>query len=507
MNIRPKTVRRLSVLFAGLAIFAAGVAMLLVRSVQKEQATVASIRARAFADYARHDYPAAVKLFGTYINAGAAESTDAEAVFAYGMARSQVPMEGNRQIAEAVNLLQKYLDLAPADPHDAKHQLLMLYSRARYNKEARTLASDLLAKNPDDLDALRAETIAMINDRDFAAALPACRAVNRLDPTDIPWQNRELQLMSQTHEPAERIVAHARDLAAAHPGDPRLQIVLSLAFDLTGDASHAHQALEAAAGLPPPDAIAALRLLTTSPRWLRLWMNVASAAPNSDAASKWLNQLTPVIPSDAPAQRIALADAWERVGARFDASAAHDTARAILRPIIAAPNAPPDAWRAWAVANQLAGDLAEAERAWQKLADSQPNDPSARNNLAFVLLLQGADGDKLTHAESLAKEAIAADRNNGTFYDTLARIEAKLAKHDQAIANFRIAMQKNPNDVEAMIGLADELQSQPSGREEARALLGRINARLDAGTPLLQPIRKQLEHVKTSLSASIAPGE
>ena len=261
MNIRPKTVRRLSVLFAVFAICAAGVAALLVRSVQKEKATVASIRAMAFADFNRHDYPAAVKLFGTYLNAGAAESTDAEAVFAYGMARSQVPMEGNRHIAEAINLLQKYLDLAPTDAHDARHQLLMLYSRARYNKEARTLASELLGQNPRDVEALRAETAAMINDRDFAGALTACQTLNQLDPTSVYWQDRQLQLMSQRHEPAERIVAHARELAAAHPGDPRFQIVLAGAFELTGDSAQAEQAVEAAARLPPPDAITALRLI------------------------------------------------------------------------------------------------------------------------------------------------------------------------------------------------------------------------------------------------------
>ena len=39
--------------------------------------------------------------------------------------------------------------------------------------------------------------------------------------------------------------------------------------------------------------------------------------------------------------------------------------------------------------------------------------------------------------------------------------------------------------------------------DEARTLLTRINALLDNGSPLLPPIRKELDRVKTALSASL----
>jgi len=261
MNIRRKTVRRLLVLFVALLLFATGIALLLVRSIHKERDTVARMRDAAFRAYDTHDNAAAVKLFGSYLNAGPAEGSDAEAVYAYGMARSQVAMEGNRHIAEAINLLQKYLDLAPADPHDASHQLLKFYTQARYNKEARTLAATLLAKNPHDLEAMRARIAAMINERSFAEALAACYALNQLDPTDALWQERELRLMKDLHQPPEQLVAHARQLLDAHPNDPRFYAVMAMAYDLTGDDASAAKSIETAAKLPPPDAATALQII------------------------------------------------------------------------------------------------------------------------------------------------------------------------------------------------------------------------------------------------------
>jgi cytochrome c-type biogenesis protein CcmH/NrfG len=101
------------------------------------------------------------------------------------------------------------------------------------------------------------------------------------------------------------------------------------------------------------------------------------------------------------------------------------------------------------------------------------------------------------------QEAITSSPNISTFYDTLGRIQSQLAKPADAIKSFRTALDKDPNDVEAMIGLADLLQSKPAGRDEARALLTRINAIVDAGAPIAPTIRKQLDKVKMALSSTL----
>jgi hypothetical protein len=57
--------------------------------------------------------------------------------------------------------------------------------------------------------------------------------------------------------------------------------------------------------------------------------------------------------------------------------------------------------------------------------------------------------------------------------------------------------------VEAMIGLADVLQSRPNDREEAKSLLTRIDAIVQSSTPLPPPLRKQLDRVKSAISSSL----
>ena len=188
------------------------------------------MRNAAFTAYAHHDNKTAVALFGSYVNSGPTESNDAEAIYVYGMARAQVPMEANRHIAEAINLFQKYLDLAPADPHNVSHQLLTLYWRARYNKEALTLAGKLLEKNPRNVEALRAKVIVYLSQRNLADALAACHALNQINPANASWQDRELQLMAELHQPTAQIVAHARELLDSHPHDPRFELVMAQGY-------------------------------------------------------------------------------------------------------------------------------------------------------------------------------------------------------------------------------------------------------------------------------------
>jgi predicted Zn-dependent protease len=152
--------------------------------------------------------------------------------------------------------------------------------------------------------------------------------------------------------------------------------------------------------------------------------------------------------------------------------------------------------------NQSLDNIPEAEHGWREYLVSNPADARAMNNLAYMLLLE-ASPSQLAEAEHLATNAIAADQTVSTFYDTLARIELRLGKTDEAVKNFRMALARNSRNIEAMIGLADALQSRPQDRDEVRALLGRIDAALRAGAPIATPLRKQLDRVRSALTSSL----
>jgi tetratricopeptide (TPR) repeat protein len=244
-------------------------------------------------------------------------------------------------------------------------------------------------------------------------------------------------------------------------------------------------------------------LVAKSPKWAGVWFDLATlGAKDADTAINWLKRVEPSLASDAKLLRVAFVSAWEQVGQKFDSMRAHETAYAELKPIVANSPVPAAAWWQWAIVNQSLGILPEAQRGWEEYLKLNTGDAQGLNNLAYVLLLIG-DPAQLPRARELVLQAITAYPNVSTFYDTLGRIESRAGKTTDAIKDFRLAVDKDPNDLDAMIGLADALQSQPAGRDEARALLGRINAIIDGGTPLTPPIRRQLDRVKSAITSSL----
>lgn len=262
MNIRPKTIRRLLVLFAAFLILSGAIATWLMLSVERSNAQVAQLRVQAKAAYDAKDYSNAARLFNEFLSRSQSQDTDAEAVFDYGVSQMNTPLEGGRNVYEIIGIFEHYLRLEPADPPDASHRLLKLYTQAHYNKEARTLAEKLLAAKPDDVNALRSLVQSQFNDRNYADALAACRRLNQANPTDLGWQCQELDLMEKNHVPADQIVAHARQLLEQHPDDARFQALMSVAqSQYANDAAGAKQSIEAAARLPVPDADSVLQIV------------------------------------------------------------------------------------------------------------------------------------------------------------------------------------------------------------------------------------------------------
>ena len=122
-----------------------------------------------------------------------------------------------------------------------------------------------------------------------------------------------------------------------------------------------------------------------------------------------------------------------------------------------------------------------------------------RNNLAYLLLIRG-DKASLAEARQLAEQAVSADPDNSTFYDTLARLCAQGGDRDQAIRLFRTALEKDPENLEPMIGLADLLTRGGTRQEaaEARGLVVRINQQLEKGQSVSGPLKEQLKTIRNS---------
>jgi cytochrome c-type biogenesis protein CcmH/NrfG len=121
-----------------------------------------------------------------------------------------------------------------------------------------------------------------------------------------------------------------------------------------------------------------------------------------------------------------------------------------------------------------------------------------------VLLLRGKKED-LPEARELAEKAVAQAPGAAGFHDTLARIHADSGRRELALAEFRNALSLDPQNLDAMVGLADELvrSGTKESRAEAKRLLeqvARVVEKPDA-PPLAAPLRKQLDAAKAALDA------
>jgi tetratricopeptide (TPR) repeat protein len=250
------------------------------------------------------------------------------------------------------------------------------------------------------------------------------------------------------------------------------------------------------------DAVSLLRpLAQKDSMWRLVWLDLATVHKDLAAASEWIKQVVPLVPTDLTADQLAIAEAWRRVGEHFDAPTAFQQARDVLAPLRTREPGAANAWQLWAVVSQEMNDLPEAEKGYRE-ALQRGSRPDLQNNLAYVLLAEGGP-EKLAEAEKLTTDAIAAAPNQSTFYDTLARIYAQTGRRDDAMKTFHDALSKDPNNVEAMIGLADVLRSFASGRNEAKQLFGQANSLIQSGVPLPPPLRQQFERVKTAVSSSL----
>lgn len=251
------------------------------------------------------------------------------------------------------------------------------------------------------------------------------------------------------------------------------------------------------------DAAALLEpLLSQSPQWRLVWLELSAAwQKDAQAASDWLAKVAPMLQNGSVQERLALAAEWEEIGTRYDSLAALQQARSVIEPLLTKPPIGASAWQLAALVWQSLDELPRSEEAWRQALSLNPNDPKSQNNLAYVLLREGGE-QRLAEAQRLASAAVAAAPSVSTFYDTLARIQLQQGNRDAALKSFRTGLEKDPDNLEAMIGLADALQARESDRQEARGLMGRINAALQSANPLPPPVRKQLDRVKSALSAT-----
>lgn len=191
------------------------------------------------------DWPRAMDGLGRYIQRASEKGTVTAGDYVrFAKARRNVVLPNNRNLAAAIQCLQKALDMQPGNA-EAQDDLLSLYRTTGYDVEAIALIDAMLAKRPDDVTLLRAKCDIHEGKRRFDQALATAQTILQRFPNDVDGAYRVYRLMLASGVVSGKVDAWVDATVAAHAGDARFQIIAAANASRRGETDKANALLDA----------------------------------------------------------------------------------------------------------------------------------------------------------------------------------------------------------------------------------------------------------------------
>jgi tetratricopeptide (TPR) repeat protein len=369
--------------------------------------------------------------------------------------------------------------------------LVQQYLALRQTDDAATVAERAMDARPDDPEPAQLAYSIYESARRWPQAKRAAQK----------WRDRSLD------NPIAADVAIASAMTWLGDGKAALQQLSPYLDRAKADPDHHAAIIEAAsramivAGNPGAARALLEPLLARDVRWRQHWLRLASRDLSTvDEAASWLNRAAELIPADAQLERLQLAEAWTGVADRLHAPQARQNARKILQEMAAKPEAHPAVLFMLASMDAQDGDRDSAEALYRRILKDHPDQADAQNNLAYLLLMRN---EKLDEAKALATQAAEHSPDTAAFHDTLARINDKLGMRDPAIASFQNALALEPNNLQAMVGMAKVLSTgAEADRNKASEMLRRIESLLQRSKPApsVEALKPDIQSIRERLS-------
>ncbi len=193
MKRHNRTRRRLLVL--GIALLITGACFLTFFVVRESarQRSLLEARAQGLEQYERGEYEAALPNLSRVVRH---DPADMEALLAFAAARSKVPTENNRHLAESISLYSAAIFHEPQNM-TALEGLLALQERAGRRVEWLDTADHILAIEPDHVEALRLKALGHAAGSDLAAAQDWASRLIAIEPEVLRWRVLILQLLRE----------------------------------------------------------------------------------------------------------------------------------------------------------------------------------------------------------------------------------------------------------------------------------------------------------------------
>jgi tetratricopeptide (TPR) repeat protein len=404
------------------------------------------------------------------------------------------------KLGDLEGAIARYEAALAADPADrtALRALEDLYDRTgRTDDYLRTLErfveqGDDVAGPAERLTALRT-LAAALEDRPGAAqrAIAAYQRVLELDPAADDAYRGLARLYQATQQPYERVAILERHVAAARTPADRAALLATVAQAQEVELADPHRAIESHLAVlaideaAKPSLIALARLYQRIEAWERavevlvkhagLLGDVAEAAPllaeagriaegplaDPALAERHLDQALARDPAHYPALAL-LATLHDRGGSARLAAEAHERAEK------AAPSRLDRAAhlvRAAELAASL-GDDARAIGLWERVLRVDPEHVVAGRHVADHLIAEQRWDDALPTLEMLAQRSSDDDRTERARRETqLGQAYEALHRTEKAVRHFGLAVEADPDNLDAALGLAAALLAQAQAQD------------------------------------------
>lgn len=235
--------RRLIVAGTVLIAFTAAISSVMYLRQASVNALVAQARTDGLDAYQRGDYARALDNLSFYVTH---ERRDTEILLAFADTRAKLPLENNRHLIEAAGLYRAAVDLEP-DNTRALAKLMHLYERLNRRVEWLDIAERILARDPHNVEALRAQASAHYLQGDLLAAAQVCDELIALEPEELTWRIFALQIMQDRGESFEDVLQQCRQWRHEHEPDGRYQMIKAQLHAAAGGMREARHYATAAA--------------------------------------------------------------------------------------------------------------------------------------------------------------------------------------------------------------------------------------------------------------------
>jgi tetratricopeptide (TPR) repeat protein len=422
---------------------------------------------------------------------------------------------------------------SPADTEN-RHNLLILSTVVRYRKA--TLTSSALAdqvralveQNPqslplwmyaigcylkadrvDDAKALAIRTSGQFPASPEPQQLYVVMLRNQLDgpvlPDPVKWQ----ELLSAAQKWRERTLTDplAADIQIAE-ADIRLDRAADALTQLdpyvrnAGSAPKAYQAVlplytRASQREGDTDAAAMMEpLLNQGPAGRRAWISFAVRNLPTPQAAVWLDRVEKLIPPQATDERVVLAEVWSNFASEHEYPPGFEKALVILEPLARQTDPHEPYLVICAVAEEQSGRIQDAEAHYRQALKLKNDDLIAMNNLAMLL---AGHGGPLREALSLVQSALKLRPDVPSLYDTQAFVQGMLHHYDDAMASAKIAIGKQPQNLQYRVTLA-RLQLDNKHFADAAQTLRELDALHPDPAHTPASLKQQIDSIRADLA-------